>query len=74
MELKVCALPKLKLTSADIGKLLCISERSVEGHRYHIRKKMRLAQAAISSRRSASFDAHGRLLLQTRTVPQGGSN
>jgi DNA-binding CsgD family transcriptional regulator len=44
MEMKICALLKLKLTSADIAKLLCLSERSVEGHRLRIRKKMGLAQ------------------------------
>jgi DNA-binding CsgD family transcriptional regulator len=44
MELKVCALLKLKLTSADIAKLLCLSERSVEGHRLRIRRKMGLSQ------------------------------
>jgi DNA-binding CsgD family transcriptional regulator len=44
MELKVCALLKLKLTSVDIAKLLCLSERSVEGHRLHIRRKMELVQ------------------------------
>jgi tetratricopeptide (TPR) repeat protein len=43
MEMRVCALLKLKLTSADISKLLCLSERSVEGHRLHIRRKMALA-------------------------------
>jgi hypothetical protein len=43
-ELKVCALLKLKLTSADIAKLLCLSERSVEGHRLRICRKMGLAQ------------------------------
>jgi tetratricopeptide (TPR) repeat protein len=44
MELKVCELLKLKLTSADIAKVLCLSERSVEGHRLRIRRKMGLAQ------------------------------
>jgi DNA-binding CsgD family transcriptional regulator len=44
MEIKICALLKLKLTTADIAKLLCLSERSVEGHRLHIRRKMGLAQ------------------------------
>jgi tetratricopeptide (TPR) repeat protein/DNA-binding CsgD family transcriptional regulator len=44
MEMKVCALLKLKLTSADIAKVLCLSDRSVEGHRLRIRKKMGLAQ------------------------------
>jgi tetratricopeptide (TPR) repeat protein len=44
MELKICALLKLKLTSMDIAKLLCLSERSVEGHRLHIRRKMGLVK------------------------------
>jgi hypothetical protein len=43
-EIRVCTLLKLKLTSADIGTLLCISERSLQGHRLHIRRKMGLAQ------------------------------
>ena len=43
MELKICALLKLKLISTDIAKLLCLSERSVEGHRLRIRRKMGLA-------------------------------
>jgi DNA-binding CsgD family transcriptional regulator len=40
--MEVCEL--LKLTSADIAKVLCLSDRSVEGHRLHIRRKMELAQ------------------------------
>jgi tetratricopeptide (TPR) repeat protein len=44
MELKVASLLKLKLTSLDISKLLCLSERSVETHRYNIRKKMGLSR------------------------------
>lgn len=42
MELKVCALLKLKLISSDIARILRLSERSVEGHRLHIRRKMGL--------------------------------
>jgi DNA-binding CsgD family transcriptional regulator len=42
MELKVCSLLKLKLTSADMAKLLCLSERSIEFHRLNIRKKLGL--------------------------------
>lgn len=42
MEIKIASLLKLKLVSADISKLLCISERSVEGHRLNIRKKLGL--------------------------------
>lgn len=44
MEMKVCAFLKLRLTSADIARLLCLSERSVEGHRLRIRRKMGLGR------------------------------
>jgi tetratricopeptide (TPR) repeat protein/DNA-binding CsgD family transcriptional regulator len=42
MEMKVCALLKLRLTSADVARVLTLSERSVEGHRLRIRRKMQL--------------------------------
>jgi DNA-binding CsgD family transcriptional regulator len=45
MELKVGVLLKLKLASGDIGKLLCISERGVEGYRLRIGRKMGLAHS-----------------------------
>lgn len=44
-ELRVCALVRLKLISADIASLLCVSERNVESHRYRIRKKLSLTRA-----------------------------
>lgn len=44
MEMKVCALLKLKLISSDIARILSLSERSVEGHRLHIRRKMGVSQ------------------------------
>jgi DNA-binding CsgD family transcriptional regulator len=42
MEVKTCSLLKLKLTSADIATLFCLSERSVETHRSNIRRKLAL--------------------------------
>src|SRR5205823_14965229 len=44
MEVKIASLLKLKLTSLDISKLLCISERTSEEHRHHIRRKMGLTR------------------------------
>ncbi|MBS1914207.1 MAG: LuxR family transcriptional regulator [Bacteroidetes bacterium] len=41
-ELKVCSLIKLNLSTKEIGRLLCISNRSAENHRYHIRQKLNL--------------------------------
>jgi tetratricopeptide (TPR) repeat protein len=40
MERKVCVLLRLKLMSTDIAKLLFLSERNIENHRYRIRKKL----------------------------------
>jgi tetratricopeptide (TPR) repeat protein len=40
MEVKICSMLKLRLTSNDIATLFCLSERSVESHRYNIRKKL----------------------------------
>lgn len=42
-ELKVCALLKVNLSNKEIANLLSISLRSIESHRYSIRKKMDLA-------------------------------
>jgi tetratricopeptide (TPR) repeat protein/DNA-binding CsgD family transcriptional regulator len=44
MEIKVCTLLRMRLTSEDIGKLICLSQRSVEWHRANARKKMGLAR------------------------------
>ena len=40
MERKICALLRLNLTSVDIAKLLFLSERNIENHRYRLRKKL----------------------------------
>ena len=45
MERKVCVLLRLNLTSVDIAKLLFLSERNIENHRYRIRKKLCLESA-----------------------------
>jgi tetratricopeptide (TPR) repeat protein/DNA-binding CsgD family transcriptional regulator len=39
-ELKVCALLKLDLTTKEIANILSTSVKTVESHRYHIRKKL----------------------------------
>ena len=44
MEMKICSMLKLRLTTNDIATLFCLSERSVESHRYNIRKKMGLGK------------------------------
>lgn len=40
MEQKICTLLRLNMTSVDIAKLLYLSERNIENHRYRIRKKI----------------------------------
>ena len=41
-EAKICSLTRLKLTGEEIARLLCLSPRSVETHRFNIRKKFGL--------------------------------
>jgi tetratricopeptide (TPR) repeat protein len=41
-ELRICSLLRMNLKSEDIARLLCLSARSVEFHRYNIRKKLGL--------------------------------
>lgn len=41
-EIKMCQLTRVGLTSLEIAKLLCLSDRSVESHRYNIRRKLGL--------------------------------
>jgi len=41
-EVKVCMLLHVNLKSAAIGRLICVSERGVENHRFNIRKKLAL--------------------------------
>lgn len=42
MELKVCTLLKLNLLSKEIAQILWLSPRTVDRHRYNIRKKLNL--------------------------------
>ena len=40
MEIKVCCLLRIGMKSYEVGTLLFLSERTVEGHRYNLRKKL----------------------------------
>jgi DNA-binding CsgD family transcriptional regulator len=42
MELKVCALTKMDLSTKEIAKMLFVSVRNVQNHRYRLRKKLKL--------------------------------
>jgi DNA-binding CsgD family transcriptional regulator len=42
MEKKICSMLRLGLTTIDIARLLALSERNIENHRYRIRKKIAL--------------------------------
>lgn len=42
IEVKICSLLRVNLTSNDIARLLCLSQRNIENHRYRIRKKLNL--------------------------------
>lgn len=41
-EVKMCQLARLGLKNIEIAQLLCLSERSVESHRFNLRKKLGL--------------------------------
>ncbi len=42
MELKICALTKMDLSTKEIAKMLFVSVRNVQNHRYRLRKKLKL--------------------------------
>lgn len=44
MELKICVLLRMKLTTSNICSVLFLSKRTVESHRLSIRKKLRLSK------------------------------
>lgn len=41
-DVRICSLVRMNLTSEEIARLFCLSERSVETHRFRIRKKINL--------------------------------
>jgi tetratricopeptide (TPR) repeat protein len=43
MELKICTLTRLDMTSKEIARLLNLSVRNIQNHRYRLRKKLGLA-------------------------------
>jgi tetratricopeptide (TPR) repeat protein len=44
-EIRMCSLLRMNLRSAEIARLFCLSERTVEDHRTNIRRKMKLPRA-----------------------------
>ena len=42
-EVKMCQLARLGLKSHEMARLLCLSERTIDGHRNNLRKKLGLA-------------------------------
>jgi DNA-binding CsgD family transcriptional regulator len=46
MELRICALLKMSLSNKEIADILSISVRTIESHRYRIRKKLGLGNEA----------------------------
>lgn len=46
-ETKICTLLRVGLTSKEIAHMLTVSERSVENHRYRIRKKLGIGETNI---------------------------
>ncbi len=44
MEQRIAAMVRMDLTSSDIARLFCITERAVEFHRLNLRKKLKLKQ------------------------------
>jgi tetratricopeptide (TPR) repeat protein len=41
-EVRICSLLRMNMKSDEIARLFCLSERSIESHRYNIRRKMGL--------------------------------
>jgi len=46
MEMKICIFLAMNFSSKDIASLLCLSVRTVNCHRYNIRKKVGMPSAA----------------------------
>ncbi len=56
MELRICSLIKLRLSSKAISAILSISPRTVDTHRFNIRKKLSLVEKAPLSKFLNSFE------------------
>ena len=41
-EIRVCLLLRVGMKSYEIGRIICVSERGIENHRFNIRKKLGL--------------------------------
>ncbi len=41
-EMRICSLVRMNLKSEDIARLLCLTDRTIESHRYNIRRKLNL--------------------------------
>lgn len=41
-EIKMCQLARLGLKTHEMARLLCLSERTIDGHRNNLRKKLGL--------------------------------
>ncbi|MBS1911153.1 MAG: tetratricopeptide repeat protein [Bacteroidetes bacterium] len=41
-ELKICSLARINLSTKDVAAILCTSVRTVDSHKYNIRRKLRL--------------------------------
>jgi tetratricopeptide (TPR) repeat protein len=44
-EVRICSLLRMNMKSDEIARLFCLSERSIESHRYNIRRKMKLTRS-----------------------------
>lgn len=49
-EIEICLLVESGLTTKEISELLCTSQRTVENHRNHIRKKLGISQKGVDLR------------------------
>jgi tetratricopeptide (TPR) repeat protein/DNA-binding CsgD family transcriptional regulator len=55
VELRICALLKINLSSKEIASMLCIEAKTVEVYRYRIRQKIKLGQGTNLVQHLMSF-------------------
>ncbi len=65
-EVKMCMLIHVNLQSAAIARLMCLSERSVEGHRLNIRKKFGLTKEQTLAEALRKIDGGGEKMKDER--------